>query len=373
MSSRKNILLIQGLYCHYEMLGSFLYLLKDNYNIYLLVAFQTIFTDEYIKWKHAYKTLFNFYPFEYTFFEMDETIKKSINSVIIHTDSDQWANLCYNLYFSHLPVLILNHNPIGCRFVTETIPTVLRISYDVIGSSYYLQEEKILPVFDNTQIAKVFKIDNPENILILRSKNDNTLIKNNSLSWACVYNALSLDVKLNFLTTRPSICIIGSLCTQNQSFFNDLFSTITNIHDIDIFIINRKFHPSFEPLKSLKNVKFLINVNTNIMFYYLTMCHYVYVNTDTTFYLSGQIPLAISFLSRLILGKHKQDQNQYSLSSPLYVEPNRQYHLEPLNIETLSNIVDERQTLIKTQISILNDFQKRIDHIDHINSINKLL
>ena len=338
----KHISIIQGVDCHFELLGSIIDTLKSNYTINLILSHMVISKPEYLKWKHAYNHFFGFYSAEFIYTNINSIPKSEF--VIIPTDNDAWANQIYNYFFYNFPLIILSHVSTS-RFNLENVnKSTVKYIINVIG----------VPKDDVSNL-------NICNVGERNDKGENNKNINNDIGWSCVWEAITPQYKLSYLSIRPSLCIIGDQCLNDDSFFTTLMNSISNINDIDIFIINRKVRSSLTDLYMEKrpNIHFLINIDTIAMLYILASSHYVYFNTELGFTnekrLSGQVPLSLSFLNRLIIPFIRKD--QFNFKTALLLDPQSSIELLPLSEKDIDMLSKERDYFLEHQKQVFKRFE----------------
>lgn len=364
-----NVLLLHGYNCHFEMLLSFIDIAKTNFNLYLIMSDEVTYLPEYKSWKYAinnYISSIEEFTIE-TFMPLKNSIQ--IDYIIINTDDDVWANFMYLEHFSQLPLLVLNHDPIGSRFIIDFSDTTPRLSLNIIGVPTPCEPKNNISyrIDDTFKIHSVLTkfITNPLQKLPIYGHG--TAYNN---GWSCVWDAIPLSIKRQFISNKISISIIGVSCVYDENFFDNLYSSISNIDDVEIFIITRSIKPPLHSLfnKKLKNIHFLIGIDTIYMFYILSISHYVYFNTFVGYTpvqrLSGQVPLSLSFLNKLILPEYRV--NQYGFKTVLTIPSNSSITLNALSQIDLINLHNERQLLINSQSEILSTFQTVFNNL--INS-----
>lgn len=282
---------------HYEMIPSILQQFKD----YEIDMYLTQKTTDFMNWYVIYKQLNNKFNLVYNLRDNDN----NYDVIIIDTDDDLICSNIYNQYYASLgiPCYIINHIKTGCR---STINKEYRFERDIHG-----------------------------------------IHKTGDDFHFCGYDYINVNDKINKLSDRVSVAIIGDIVNEEENFLNDMINRFENFDEIDFYIINRTTPYWYNEGKKYPNIKFFINCNTQIMFKILEKCHYVYffgwkraIKTCT-----ASVGLSFSTLCRLLCCERCQ--SQYEIQSPIFKSMTDKFKLEKITKNDLENIYNERNRLIQ--------------------------
>lgn len=282
----KKAIILHSLPYHYEMIGSILHYFSD-YQIDILSL-------EDNSWNKVYSTIFKNYKSIHT------VINTNYNLCIIPTDDDMIMCDVYKKFFSSIPVYIINHIKIGNRSPIDN------------------ENKKCLNIHGIQKPLEPFHF--------------------------CGYKYLkSTQDKLQLLSKKVSVAIIGDIINTERFFFKHLFNRFTNFYDIDFHVINRT-----ESMWKINypNIYYHINCNTEEMFKTLEKCHYVYFfafqrGKKTS---SASFALAYSTLCRMLCSDDKK--HQYEISSPSFHPIDSKITLSEVSKADIEEVEKERELLL---------------------------
>lgn len=302
--TKRKVLILHGLGCHYEMIPSVLEQFKD-YEIDLIV---NIITGDLVHWFNSFYAKLNV-PFNI----ITSISHKNYDLCCLPTDDDKKMYEFYKKNLVGLPVYIINH----LKGVNRTkIDDSYKYCIDIHG----IQE-----------------VNGPYHF--------------------CGSTVLDIEKKIFTISKQIiSVAIIGDIIIREENLLEDLKRKFTNFHQIEFFIINRRITSSLlsEGLK-YNNVHFFLNCDAQTMFQILERCHYIYFFSPAVDLTnsSGCFGLSYSFLCRLICNKRRQIQLENE--TPLFTGEEDKFELKPLQKEQIIEIEKERTKFIsKTSNDIKN-------------------
>lgn len=294
----KKAIILHSLPFHYEMLGSVLH----HFSEYII----DILSIEDNYWHRIYSKLYKNYKCIHTVIHTDYDL------CILPTDDDKTMCDVYTKFFLGKPVYIINHIKTGNR---STIPEQYKKCIDIHGIQKSLQPFHF-----------------------------------------CGYKYVSsTHDKLQLLSQRISVAIVGDIINEERFFFKELFNRFTNFKDIDFHVINR--WPSMWKI-DFPNVYYHINCNTEEMFNILEKCHYMYFfaykRGKTTS--SASFGLGYSTLCRMVCSTDKKE--QYDIESPLFENMDSKITLAPVSKDDIEIVEKERDLLISKTNGFISEILK---------------
>ena len=307
--TKRKVLILHGLPCHYEMIPSVLEQFKD-YEIDLLVnririELEHWFNYFYAKLKVRLRIITNISD-------------KNYDLCCLPTDDDKKMYEFYKKKLVGIPVYIINHLKGSNR-------TEIDGSYKYCIDMHGIQE-----------------VNGPHHF--------------------CGSTVLDIEKKV-FTISKPiiSVAIIGDIIIREENLLEDLKRKFTNFHQIEFFIISRRIKISLlsEGLNH-NNIHFLLNCDAHTMFQILERCHYIYYFSPTVDLTnsSGCFGLSYSFLCRLICDTRRQ--RQLENETPLFTGVEDKFELKPLDKEQIIEIEKERTKFIS---ETSNHIKNLLSHI----------
>jgi len=309
----KKTLVFQGCPFHYEMIGFILDVAtKYPWEITWIILFPN--TPDGIGWISLYQQKYPCFSFSSTLPSKDE-IEKNYDFILLLTDDDQRFPYSFLVYFSSKMICIDHYYQIR----TPEIPISNHIRIGPLHSSYphdsNHQQKYALPIFE----------------YISNAIDKSTFTKN---------------------VKKPILTLLGG---TNLPFLSRISSIITNFHDFDIFVINRRI-PLQMGQNLPHNIFLLSGISTESLFNVLEESMYLGLLCDESndhyhlYSQSASISLSFSFGCRLLIPK-AMNINLQSTSAFEYENVNTPFYLE--TSFSLESIFEERKHFINLRDTCL--------------------